>query len=183
MQSSPSHRSNSSENGLHRHEKGEGTLLDDNTSRIDPNSLNLVAKTIEPSGTPSARLGYPVRSARPSSDEYALEQSKERRMVKRSSSDKPLPATNSKSSEHLDLNKRESKSLPRGGNEIRPVSPLLLSGRDSALSSPEDIKLVSRPHPPTCFLRCLDPSPCAPGQCFRISCLGCSRHLSMLDTL
>ena len=114
-------------------------MLDDKISsprsRIDPNALNLVAKTVEPKDLTVSKPG------RPSSDEYSLELSKERRMVKRSSSDKPFtPVASSKSSEHLD--KRESKSLPRGGNDVRPVSPLLIGGRDSALSSPEDIKLV-----------------------------------------
>ena len=146
LNSSPKRNNSTDQNGLlHRHNKGEGVYLDDHSrrSRINPNSLNLVAKTIEPHNGVSSE-----KPSRPSSDEYALEQSKERRQMKRSASEKPFSSSSSKSNEnldgeHLDLSKRESKSLPRGGNEIRPVSPLLLTGRDSATRSPEDIKLVS----------------------------------------
>lgn len=143
---SPKHRSSSSgsgseQNGVHikynRYEVGEGSYLDKSTSRskIDLASLNLVSKSIEHS-SPEQR-----RSAQKSSSNIGDPvggSGRSNLRVRRSSSDRPISPSRSKSVEQVE---RESKSLTRGGNKIRSLSPSPSS--NSTLDSPEDIKLVS----------------------------------------
>lgn len=137
-------RSSSESNGVHgpRHmvlgERGEGVYLDNDMStrisRIDPVALNLVSKSIEPSaeGWRPDSLDVGGGSAGRTNP----------RVMTRSLSEKPSSSTNGRNGDLLleGGNKREAKSLLQGRN-VRSVSPLL--GHDSALASPEDVKLVS----------------------------------------
>lgn len=146
--SSPKHRPNSSGNILEQNgvqgtkynkfnEVGEGTLLEKSISRgrIDPVSLNLVSKSIEPLPEHGEHRSGTQKSSSNGSDSAGGSDWANLR-VKRSSSDRPRSPGRKTSAE------RESKSLSRGGNKIRAVSPS--RGADCALDSPGDIKLVSK---------------------------------------
>lgn len=149
--SSPKHRSLGSisgleENGLHSSKRDsfsdegvEGTYK--HRSGIDPASLNLVSKAIEHSPEAKRRGGSP-RSASPRRVIGSVnEWSSRRPVIKRSSSERPLSPPRANPEIQVGQSK-ESKSLPRGGNKIRSISPS--QGTDSPLGTPQDIKLVSR---------------------------------------
>lgn len=129
----------SEQNGLHRtkrlNEMGEGgTYLDRGMQRgkIDPVALNLVSKMVDNSP-----------DEQPSSNGTDLASDSDwsrRRAVKRSSSDRLLsPPSSSSKPAIVEVEVWDSKSLPRGGNEIHRSPSPLQGPADSAMS---DIKLV-----------------------------------------
>lgn len=146
---SPKHRSSSSGNGADQNgihcskynrfsEVGEGRYLDTTMlhGKIDPLSLGLISKPIE-HASPERRGGVKKHeSATNGSGSY----DNSNLGVRRRSSDRPVSPSRNKPGIKLKVSERETKSLPRGRNEVRSVSPS--PGTDSALGSPEDIKLV-----------------------------------------
>lgn len=155
QQSSPKHKYPSEHNGVSHLEKGEGVYLDShanskdrspNLRKIDMLSLNLVSKPIDHDADYTSRENR-LRKCVSSSNGQSESEEKLRRspnMIRRHSSDKPI---SNMSNDQMESRKRETKSMPRGRNEIRPVSPSITAlMRDSTASpdnSPEDFKLVS----------------------------------------
>lgn len=137
--SSPRHRYSGSvgsgleQNGLHSAKRNSFGGMSDGKprSRIDPASLNLVSKAIEHSPEFTRKGGSPKRIIN-ANDEWSS------RQVVKKSSERPV----SPNPDILVGMNGESKSMPRGRNKILSLYPTL--GTDSALGSPEDIKLVSR---------------------------------------
>ena len=149
--SSTTSSSSSEHNGLpastrlsQREEKGEGVYLDDThhhqqNSRINPVSLNLVSKSIDHSPVRPPRSMYGGSMVVGRNGEGETAEGKMPRLspgvIRRSSSEKPLSSLPSLPDKEQ-RNQRESKSVPRGENEVRSVSPL----QDYS----QDIKLVRR---------------------------------------
>jgi hypothetical protein len=104
-------------------------------SKIDPASLNLVSKAIEHSPE-VLRKGSPKSPRRRISVKESDEWSS-RRVVKRSSSDKPVTPRNSNPNVLVGLD-GGGKNSTQGETKVRSVQVA-----DSSLNSPEDIKLVS----------------------------------------